>query len=64
MQKELFATTDTAHSLIDHALRVNELAEIAGYNARVSNIFGADGLQMFIKALRNLLRHVHSVEAG
>lgn len=64
IQKELFAITGAAHSLVDHARIVGDAAGIAGRDLKIAECFGADRLHNFIKKLRNLLYHVHSVEAG
>jgi hypothetical protein len=64
IQKELFAATNAAMSLVDHSRRLQLSVALAGYDEEVRRCFGDDGLHDFIKALRVLLYHVQVVEAG
>jgi|GEM_PF-3532430 len=64
IQKELFAATNAAASLVDHARRVQKILNLADYDGRVVAAFGTDGLHDFVIALRVLLHHLHVVEAG
>lgn len=64
IQKELFATTGAAASLVDHCRRVTDIIDFPERDAKLAEYFGSDGLHNFIKKLRNILHHVHSVEAG
>jgi hypothetical protein len=64
IQKELFATTNAAASLVDHARRIQKILNLGDYDSQVITAFGTDGLHDFVIALRVLLHHLHIVEAG
>lgn len=64
IQKELFATAGAAASLVDHCRRVTDIVDFPERDAKLAEHFGSDGLHNFIKKLRNILHHVHLVEAG
>ncbi|MGX5851027.1 hypothetical protein ACWGTO_28590 [Mesorhizobium sp. PL10] len=64
VQKELFAATSAAHSLVDHSRRIQKIATLAGHDAKRVDCLGDDGLHDFVIALRTLLHHLHAVEAG
>lgn len=65
IQKELFAATNAAISLRDHSTRrLQPLVKIPGYEARRNECFGNDGLHEFIIGFRNVLHHLHMIEAG
>ena len=64
IQKELFAATNAAMSLVDHSRRLQDAVGFEGYDAKVAECFGDDGLHDLVKALRVLLFHVQVVEAG
>lgn len=64
IQKELFAATNAAMSVIDHSRRLQDAAGFAGYKGKIAECFGDDGLHDLVKALRVLLYHVQVVEAG
>ena len=64
IQKELFATSNAAISLIEHARRLIALHPLPGYDAKRQEVFGKEGLHEFVTGLRILLHHIHIVEAG
>lgn len=64
VQKELFACTSAAASLVDHARRLNKMVELPEYEARKLACFGTDGLHDFVVGLRVLLHHLHVLEAA
>jgi hypothetical protein len=64
IQKELFAVTNAAASLVDHSRRVRKLLDLPEHDVQLQRCFGADGLHEFVVALRVLLHHLHMVEAG
>ncbi len=64
IQKELFAATNAAHSLVDHCRRVQKTAHVPDYDQHVAQFFGTDGLKEFVIALRTLLHHIHAVQGG
>jgi hypothetical protein len=65
IQKELFATANAAHSLVDHSTRrLQLLVNIPDYNAKLSEFFGNDGLHEFVICLRTILHHLHMIKAG
>lgn len=64
IQKELFATTNAAHSLRDHSRRLQKELNIPQHSAALRRYFGEDGLNEFVIALRVLLHHLHIVHAG
>ena len=64
-QKELFATTNAAHSLVDHSTRrLQKVVNIPGYKAKLTDCFGNDGLHEFVIGLRTVLHHLHMIQAG
>lgn len=64
IQKELFAVTNAAHSLVDHGRRLRKGIDIAGYDEMRLKSFKEDGLHDLITGLRVLLHHLEVVEAG
>lgn len=64
VQKELFAATSAAHSLVDHSRRIKSVAELSDHDAKRIECFGDDSLHDFVIALRTLLHHLHAVKAG
>lgn len=64
VQKELFATANSAVSLVDHARRMIKQHPLSDYNAKRLEAFGSDGLHEFVTGLRVLLHHLHVVDAG
>ncbi len=65
IEKELFAATNAAHSLVDHSTRrLQSLVEITGYPTKLTECFGEDGLHEFVIGLRNILHHLHMIKPG
>lgn len=64
VQKELFATANTAASLVNHSRRVHKCQDISGYDAQRLAVFGTDSLHEFVIGLRVVLHHLHLFEAG
>ncbi|NVK20541.1 MAG: hypothetical protein HWE30_17755 [Methylocystaceae bacterium] len=64
IQKELFATTNAAVSLVDHSRRVQKLVNFENFSDQLSLCFRTDGLHDFVIGLRILLHHLHIVKAG
>ncbi len=64
VQKELFAATSAAHSLVDHSRRLQKVVKLAEHDTRRVECFGSDGLHDFVIALRTLLHHLHAIKAG
>ena len=64
IQKELFAVTNAAHSLVDHSESIQELVDIPGYKAKRTEFFGNDGMHEFVRGFRNVLHHRHMIKAG
>ena len=64
IQKEVFAITGAAHALVDHSRLETDTITFPDRDKKIAECFGSDGLNNFILKLRNLLHHVHSVEAG
>lgn len=65
IHKELFALGNAAHSLRDHASnRLQKVAGISGFESKLAEHFGHDGLHDFVIALRNITHHVAVVEPG
>ena len=63
MRKELFTFSDLAHSVQDHARRVDKVWSSPDYAAKLIVHFGPDRLHNFVIALRNALHHVHVFDA-
>ena len=63
IQKELFAVTNAAHSLVDHSESIQELVDIPGYKAKRTEFFGNDGMHEFVRGFRNVLHHRHMIKA-
>lgn len=63
MRKELFTFSDLAHSVQDHARRVDKVWASPDYAAKLVEHFGIDRLHNFIIALRNALHHLHVFDA-
>jgi hypothetical protein len=64
IQKELFATANAAASLVDHARRVDKCHTLNEYDAKRIEYFGTDGIHDFVIALRNMMQHLHIVDAN
>jgi hypothetical protein len=64
IQKELFAVTNAAHSLVDHARRLQKELQIVDYEEMRAKCFGEDRLHDFVIGLRTLLHHLDALEAG
>lgn len=64
IQKELFAVTNAALSLVDHARRLQDEVAIPSFQVMRQECFGNDGLHEFIHGLRVILFHLQAVEAG
>jgi hypothetical protein len=65
IEKELFAATNAAHSLVDHSTRrLQSVVEVPGYAAKLAECFGDDGVHEFIIGFRNILHHLHMIKAG
>ena len=64
IQKELFAATNAAHSLVDHSRRLQRVVENPGYSAKLSECFGNDDLHEFVFGLRRVLHHLHMIKVG
>lgn len=64
IQKELFAATNAALSLVDHSRRLQNELKIGGYADMLKTSFKDDGLHDFITGLRVLLHHLEVVKAG
>lgn len=62
VQKELFAATSAAHSLVDHSRRLQKVVELADYSTKRADCFGTDDLHDFVIALRTLLHHLQAIE--
>jgi len=59
IQKELFASANAAHSLVDHSSRrVQKIAQVPGYSEQLRKCFGTDGLHEFVIALRTMIHHI------
>jgi len=63
MRKELFTFSDLAHSVQDHARRVDKVWSSPDYAAKLAEHFGSDRLHNFVIALRNALHHLHVFDA-
>jgi hypothetical protein len=64
VQKEMFATANAAHSIVDHCRRLTSEIPIPGYEAQLKACFGEDGLHELVLGLRRLLHHIRFIEAG
>lgn len=64
IQKELFAVTNAALSLVDHGRRLQKDLDVVGYNAMRLEAFKEDGLHDLVTGLRVLLHHLEVVKAG
>jgi hypothetical protein len=63
IRKELFAASNAAHSLKDHATyRLQDVAAIHGFRAKLTEHFGQDGLHDFVIALRTITHHIDVLE--
>jgi hypothetical protein len=63
MRKELFTFSDLAHSVQDHARRVDKVWSSPGYSAKLAEHFGSDRLHNFVIVVRNALHHLHVFDA-
>ncbi len=57
IQKELFAFSTLAHSVVDHCRIVQKLWKAPDFDAQRKAHFGSDGLHEFVTELRNALHH-------
>lgn len=65
IQKELFATANAAHALVDHSTRrLQKSIQISGYDQRLAESFMDDGLHDFIFGLRTIIHHFQMVRPG
>jgi hypothetical protein len=65
IQKEIFSTTNSAHSLVEHCTRrLNKKIQIPLFKDHLEKFFENDGLHEFVIALRGTLHHLHMIEAG
>jgi hypothetical protein len=65
VQKELFATTNAAHSLVEHSTRrLQKSIEISDYDQHLAECFRDDGLHDFVIGLRRIVHHVVMVRPG
>lgn len=63
VHKELFAVGNAAHSLKDHAsYRLQRVARLPEFGAKLGEHFGNDGLHDFVIGLRTITHHVDVVE--
>jgi hypothetical protein len=63
IQKELFAFSTLAHSVVDHCRSVQKLWNASDFDAQRESHFGSDGLHAFVTELRNALHHRRVFEA-
>lgn len=63
IHKELFAAGNATHSLKDHAShRLQQVACIPDFDAKINEHFGNDGLHDFVIGLRTITHHIDAVK--
>lgn len=63
VQKEIFATANATHSLVDHSRRLQQVVNLSNYDEMRRQHFGDDHLHEFIVSFRTLVHHLHVVSA-
>ena len=65
VQKELFAAGNAVHALMYHSTRrLQRRVQVPGYDQRLTDCFGDDGLHDFVIGLRNIVQHIQMVRPG
>lgn len=65
VQKELFATANAVHSLVEHSTRrLQKSIQVSGYDERRQECFGDDRLHEFVIGMRTILHHVQMLRPG